>query len=168
MLNRPFRNYIEFGLSPAPQSRPVSAVQFGSLAWDRTLECVYGIIYGLCTKPCIGSSNPPEFYSQTPGCLMLKPIFAGRNSNISSYLYGINRSICGRCIWLLVSMSYAQQILENRNISWFNVVELQCNQVDDWLGAPPEIPVIFGAYVYTASLDDPGTRWGANGNVTAW
>ena len=123
-------------------------MQFGSLAWDKTLECVYGIIYGLCTKPCIGSSSPPEFYSQTPGCLMLKPIFAGRDSNISSYLYGINRSIYGRCILLLVSMSYAQQILENRNISWFNVVELQCNQVDDWLGAPPEIPVIFGAYVY--------------------
>ena len=99
---------------------------------------------------------------------MLKPIFAGRNSNISSYLYGINRSICGRCILLLVSVSHAQQILENRIIFRFNVVELQCNQVDDWLGAPPEIPVIFGAYVYTASLDDPGTRWGANGNVTAW
>ena len=78
---------------------------------------------------------------------MLKPIFAGRDSNISSYLYGINRSICGRCILLLVSMSYAQQIPENRNISRPNVVELQCNQVDDWLGAPPEIPVIFGAYV---------------------
>ena len=79
---------------------------------------------------------------------MLKPIFAGRDSNISSCLYGINRSIFGRCILLLVSMSHAQQILENRNIFRFNVVELQCNQVDDWLGAPPEIPVIFGAYVY--------------------
>ena len=66
---------------------------------------------------------------------MLKPIFAGRESNISSCLYGINRSICGRCILLLVSVSHAQQILENRNIFRFNVVELQCNQVDDWLGA---------------------------------
>ena len=45
-------------------------------------------------------------------------------------------------------MSHAQQKVENRNIFWFNVVELQCNQVDDWLGAPPEIPVIFGTYVY--------------------
>ena len=79
---------------------------------------------------------------------MLKPIFAGRDSNISSCLYGINRSICDRCILLLVSISHAQQILENRNIFRLNVVELQCNQVDDWLGAPPEIPVIFGAYVY--------------------
>ena len=79
---------------------------------------------------------------------MLKPIFAGRESNISSCLYGINRSICGRCILLLVSMSHAQQIPENSNIFQFNFVELQCNQVDDWLGAPPEIPVIFGAYVY--------------------
>ena len=83
---------------------------------------------------------------------MLKPIFAGRDSNISSCLYGINRSICGRCILLLVSMSYAQQIPENRNISRPNVVELQCNQADDWLGAPPEIPVIFGAYVYSPEL----------------
>ena len=47
---------------------------------------------------------------------MLKPIFAGRESNISSCLYGINRSIFGRCIFLLVSMSHAQQILENRII----------------------------------------------------
>ena len=84
---------------------------------------------------------------------MLKPIFAGRNSNISSYLYGINRSICGRCILLLVSMNHAQRILESRNIFQFNVVELQCNQVDDWLGAPPEIPVIFGAYVYYIPLE---------------
>ena len=45
-------------------------------------------------------------------------------------------------------MSHAQQILESRNIFRLNVVELQCNQVDDWLGVPPEIPVIFGAYVY--------------------
>ena len=94
----PYRSYIEFGLSPAPQSKQVSAVQFSSLAWDKTLECVYRIIYGPCTKPCIGSSSPPEFYSQTPDCLMLKPIFAGRDSNISSYLYGINRSIHGRYI----------------------------------------------------------------------
>ena len=27
-------------------------------------------------------------------------------------------------------------------------MELQCNQGGDWLGAPPRIPVIFGAYVY--------------------
>ena len=47
-------------------------------------------------------------------------------------------------------MSHAQQILESRNIFQLNVVELQCNQVDDWLGAPPEIPVIFGAYVYSS------------------
>ena len=79
---------------------------------------------------------------------MLKPIFAGRDSNISSCLYGINRSIFGRCILLLVSMSHAQQILENRIIFRFNVVELQCNQVERELGGPPEIPVIFGAYVY--------------------
>ena len=80
---------------------------------------------------------------------MLKPIFARTDSNISSCLYGINRSICSGCILFLVSMSHAQQKVENRNIFWFNVVELQCNQVDDWLGAPPEIPVIFGAYVYS-------------------
>ena len=49
-------------------------------------------------------------------------------------------------------MSHAQQILESRNIFQLNVVELQCNQVDDWLGAPPEIPVIFGAYVYSPEL----------------
>ena len=78
---------------------------------------------------------------------MLKPIFAGGDSNISSCLYGINRSICGKYILLLVSMSHAEQILESRNIFRFNAIELQCNQVDGWLGARPEIPVIFGAYV---------------------
>ena len=86
---------------------------------------------------------------------MLKPIFAGRDSNISSCLYGINRSIFGRCILLLVSMSHAQQILENRIIFRFNVVELQCNQVERELGAPPEIPVIFGAYVYLQPVVTP-------------
>ena len=44
-------------------------------------------------------------------------------------------------------------------------MELQCNQVDDWLGAPPEIPVIFGAYVYgvygveTLDGEDLGRRF---------
>ena len=49
-------------------------------------------------------------------------------------------------------MSHAQQILENRIIFRFNVVELQCNQVERELGAPPEIPVIFGAYVYIEKM----------------
>ena len=51
-------------------------------------------------------------------------------------------------------MSHAQQILESRNIFRLNVVELQCNQVDDWLGAPPEIPVIFGTYVYNMDMTE--------------
>ena len=33
-------------------------------------------------------------------------------------------------------------------------MELQCNQVDGWLGAPPKIPVIFGAYVYKRPQSD--------------
>ena len=65
----------------------------------------------------------------------------------------------------MVSMSHAQQILENRIIFQFNVVELQCNQVERELGAPPEILVIFGAYVYTP-VRLPSADWG--GGLGAW
>ena len=54
--------------------------------------------------------------------------------------------------FLAASINHAQQILESRNISRFNVVELQYNQVDDRLGAPPEILVIFGASVYVEDV----------------
>ena len=79
---------------------------------------------------------------------MSTPRFAGKGSDISSCLCSVSRSVFCKCIPLWISTRCFQQIRESRSMFQLEAMELQCNQGGDWLGAPPRIPVIFGAYVY--------------------
>ena len=79
---------------------------------------------------------------------MSTPRFAGKGSDISSCLCSISRSVFCKCTPLWIRTRCVQQIRESRSMFQLEAMELQCNQGGDWLGAPPRIPVIFGAYVY--------------------
>lgn len=81
---------------------------------------------------------------------MSTPRFAGKGSDISSCLCSISRSVFCKCTPLWIRTRCVQQIRESRSMFQLEAMELQCNQGGDWLGAPPRIPVIFGAYVYRA------------------
>ena len=144
----PYRSYIEFRLGPAPESKQISAVQFSSLAWKKALKFVYEILKEVWTKHCMGSSSFSEFCLRIPGWPMSTPRFAGKGSDISSCLCSISRSVFCKCTPLWIRTRCVQQIRESRSMFRLEAMELQCNQGGDWLGAPPRIPVIFGAYVY--------------------
>ena len=95
----------------------------------------------------MGSSSFSEFCLRIPGWPMSTPRFAGKGSDISSCLCSISRSVFCKCTPLWIRTRCVQQIRESRSMFQLEAMELQCNQGGDWLGAPPRIPVIFGAYM---------------------